>query len=233
MKTYAIILAGGVSRRMELDQNKVFLQLRDVPVIVRAIAPFTALCSGVIVVAHKDELAMMKDMLFRYSLSRVVRATVEGGDTRQQSVANGLKALPDDAELVLVHDGARPLVTENVISRVLKSVMEHGSGVAALPVSDTIKRALPTGEVTDTIDRENLYAMQTPQGFRVELLRQAHVKAAEDGYLGTDDAALLEHAGIPVFLTRGEAENIKLTTPDDIARADAILISRAERELLS
>lgn len=217
---------------MEADRNKVFLPLRGIPAIARAIAPFSALCAGAVVVAAAAELDEMRAAIARCGLNRFVLAVVPGGDERQDSVRCGLNALPKDAECVLIHDGARALVTEDVILRALESVERHGSGVAAVPVTDTIKRAAPDGLVLDTPDRAALRAMQTPQAFRVELIRQAHAAAGRDGFLGTDDAALLEHAGLPVYLSEGSRENLKLTTPTDLMLAELILAARAEKELI-
>ncbi len=230
MSTYALVLAGGNGRRMGAEGNKVFLPLGGIPAIVRAIVPFSALCQGIVVVAQPNEIALMRETLRAFGIEKIVQAIVAGGEDRQASVANGLRALPEDAGLVLVHDGARALVTEAVIRRVIDSVQEHGSGIASLPVTDTIKRASPLGEVKETLDREALFAMQTPQGFRVSLLKEAHAKADETGYRATDDAALLEYAGMPVWLCQGDRENIKLTTPMDITLAEMILGARAQRE---
>ncbi|MCE5342017.1 MAG: 2-C-methyl-D-erythritol 4-phosphate cytidylyltransferase [Eubacteriales bacterium] len=229
MKTYAIVLAAGSSMRMGAETNKVLLSLRGVPAIIRAIAPFTGLCAGVIVVARESELARMCDTLRRYGLlDRAVFKVVPGGEDRQASVARGLAALPADAEGVLIHDGARALVTEAVIRRVLLSLQEHGSGVAAVPVTDTIKRAGADGRVEETLNRSVLYAMQTPQAFVTADLRHAHEAAQRDGILATDDAALLEHAGMPVYLCEGSRENIKLTTLFDLRLAETILNARDE-----
>ena len=230
MSNYAIILGGGSGRRMKSDLNKIFLPLRGVPAIVRAIAPFTGFCAGAVVVAAADEVADMQAILTKYGLGRFVKAVVPGGSERQHSVYNGLKALPEDAEYVLIHDGARALVTEQVIRRALESVEQHGSGVAAIPVVDTIKRAAADGLVQETPDRSTLYAIQTPQSFRLDVILSAHEKAAADGFLGTDDASLLEHAGIPVYLSEGDRENIKLTTPTDLELAEVILQIRADEE---
>ena len=219
MKSYAIILGGGSGRRMEADRNKVFLPLRGIPAIVRAIAPFSGLCAGAVVVAAAAEVEEMRGIIVRCGLDRFVMRVVPGGAERQDSVRCGLDALPDDAECVLIHDGARALVTEDVIRRAVESVEARGSGIASVPVSDTIKRAA-------------LYAMQTPQAFRVELIRQAHDAARRDGFLGTDDASLLEHAGLPVYLCEGSRENLKLTTPTDLMLAGLILAARAEKELM-
>ena len=230
MKSYAIILGGGSGRRMGSEINKIFLKLRGIPAIVRSIAPFTGLCAGAIVVAAPGEVEEMQVILQRYGMDRFVKAVVPGGSERQHSVFNGLKALPEDAECVLIHDGARSLVTEAVIQRAMESVERHGSGIAAIPVVDTIKRAAPDGEVLDTPDRSTLYAMQTPQAFRTGLIVKAHLKALDDGFLGTDDASLLEHAGVPVYLSAGDRENLKLTTPTDLKLAELILMARAEQE---
>lgn len=230
MKSYAVILGGGSGRRMGSDLNKIFLPLRGIPAIIRSIAPFTGLCAGAVVVAAASEVDDMRTLLARYGMDRFVKAVVPGGSERQHSVWNGLCALPEDAECVLIHDGARSLVTEDVIQCAMESVEMHGSGVAAVPVVDTIKRASRDGLVEETPDRSSLYAVQTPQAFRIELIRQAHRKAQEDGFLGTDDASLMEHAGMPVYLSEGSRENLKLTTPVDLDLAELILTERAEME---
>lgn len=231
MNCYAIVLGGGSGTRMRAEKNKVLLPLRGVPVIVRAIAPFSALCAGAIVVAAEEEDDEMRQTLSRFGLSSFVKKVVVGGAQRQSSVRNGLRALPSDAECALIHDGARALVTEDVIRGAIESVEKYGSGVAAVPVTDTIKRAAPDGRVLETPDRSTLYAMQTPQAFRLPLILQAHRQAQKDGFLGTDDASLLEHADIPVYLSEGSYENLKLTTPTDLRLAELILNARAEKEM--
>lgn len=228
MSVYAIVLAGGSGQRMGIGGNKVFLPLRGIPAIVRAIVPFSSLCRGVVVVARADDLAPMWETLNHSGISRLVTAVVAGGEDRQASVANGLAALPEDARTVLVHDGARALVSERVIQNVIESVEACGSGVAAVAVTDTVKRADADGWVKETLKRESLFAMQTPQGFAVSMLREAHAKADETGFRATDDAALLEYAGFPVRLCEGDRENLKLTTPMDITLAEMILQKRAE-----
>ena len=230
MSSYAIILGGGSGQRMGAGMNKVFLPLRGVPAIVRSVAPFSGLCKGAVVVARAEEVDDMRTLLSRYGLSRFVLDVVPGGETRQASVKNGMDALPEDTEAILVHDGARCLVTEEVIRRVMEGIVTNGNGVAAVPVTDTIKQADAAGRVMATLDRSVLYAMQTPQGFRAIDLFAAHQKAAEENYLATDDAALVEYLGKPVYLTEGSRENLKLTTPVDLAFAEAILRDREERE---
>lgn len=226
MKAYAIVLGGGIGTRMGAEVNKVFLPLRGVPAIIRAIAPFTGLCAGIVVVARGEEVALMHDTLKRFGLANAVLAIVPGGEDRQASVACGLAALPDDAEAVLIHDGARALVTEDIIERALASVQMHGSGVASVTVTDTIKRADENGRALETLDRTVLRAMQTPQAFWIADIRFAHGIAERDHYRATDDAALLEHAGMPVYLSEGSRENIKLTTLFDLRLAETILEAR-------
>lgn len=231
MGQYAILLAGGSGRRMLSSDNKVFLPLRGIPAIIRALAPFSSLVDGVVIVTRPDEKERVRHLLQGFGMERLVLALVDGGSDRQASVANGLAALPPHDGMVLVHDGARALVTDDIVQRTLASVAAHGSGVAAVPVTDTIKKAGPDGLVEATLDRTTLYAMQTPQGFRLDLLRKAHQWADTHGYRATDDAALLEAAGMPVYLCQGDSENIKLTTPTDLIVAEALLAQRAKREV--
>ena len=206
MKAVALILGGGGSSRMGGEENKVFLPIRGIPAIVRAIVPFTGICAGAVIVARPEEVQRMEGVVRQFGLSRFVHTVTPGGDTRQASVYNGLQALPEDTDIVLIHDGARALITEDIITRALQSAQERGSGVASVAVHDTIKRVNDAGEVLDTINRDHLRAMQTPQAFQVPLIRQAHETAKRDGFLGTDDAALLEHAGMKVYLTRGQPQ---------------------------
>ena len=223
MKAYALILGGGSGTRMGGEINKVLMPIRGIPAIVRATVPFTGLCAGAVLVARPDEVEIMREIVSQFGLSRFVTAVTAGGDTRQASVANGLKALPEDAGVVMIHDGARAFVTVEIIKLALQSAMEKGSGVASVPVTDTIKRIDADNKVLETADRSVLRAMQTPQAFRVRELLQAHAIAERDGFTGTDDAAVFEHAGMPVFVTEGSRKNIKLTTAFDMLLARAIL----------
>ncbi len=217
----AIVLAGGSGTRMGGGRNKILLPLGGVPAIARTLQAFQAADLPVVLVARENDMPALRALLTEYALP--VLAIVPGGDTRQASVRCGLNALPPDTRLVLVHDGARALVSPGLIERVLACAEARGSGVAALPVTDTVKRADSDARVLDTLPRNGLYAMQTPQGFMAKDLLLAHERAEQDGFIGTDDAALLEHIGLPVVLCEGERNNIKLTTPADIALAEALL----------
>jgi 2-C-methyl-D-erythritol 4-phosphate cytidylyltransferase / 2-C-methyl-D-erythritol 2,4-cyclodiphosphate synthase len=151
---------------------------------------------------------------------------VPGGDTRSQSVYNGLKALPSDCEIVAIQDGARPFTTTDIIARSIHSAKEKGSGVAAIKCRDTIKVADGSGQVDSTPDRCKLWLIQTPQTFRYDMILHAYEQALETGAETTDDAAMVELEGGTVFLTEGSVDNIKLTTPEDICHGEAIINSR-------
>ena len=217
---YAIILAGGSGSRMGAGCNKVLLTLGGEPVIQRSIRAFEGLVDGVVLVSREEDIPAMGAMLAKSGLSAVV---VVGGATRQESVWNGLCALPEGVEHVLIHDGARCLVDAETIRRCKASVEVHGTGVAAVPVVDTIKQVDADGIVAATPDRSSLMAVQTPQGFRLPLIMEAHEAARQAGFTGTDDASLVERIGHPVRLTPGNRRNIKLTTPEDINMAEAFL----------
>lgn len=217
---YAIILAGGSGSRMGAGCNKVLLTLGGEPVIQRSIRAFEGLVDGVVLVSREEDIPAMGAMLAKSGLSAVV---VVGGATRQESVWNGLCALPEGVEHVLIHDGARCLVDADTIRRCKASVEVHGTGVAAVPVVDTIKQVDADGIVAATPDRSSLMAVQTPQGFRLPLIMEAHEAARQAGFTGTDDASLVERIGHSVRLTQGNRRNIKLTTPEDINMAEAFL----------
>ncbi|MBR2823525.1 MAG: 2-C-methyl-D-erythritol 2,4-cyclodiphosphate synthase [Clostridia bacterium] len=222
---YVILLAGGSGSRMGAGINKVLLPLGGTPCIARSAEIFRAFADRMVLVCRPEESEAIQKAIRPLSLPFPVDF-VPGGDTRQQSVANGLSALPSDGEsaaMVLVHDGARCLADPALVSRVLADVTVFGSGVASVGVTDTVKETDLSGFVSRTIDRSSLRAVQTPQGFRLKDLRFAHEKAAEDGFEGTDDAALMEHAGYPVHLSEGSRRNLKLTTKEDLIMAEAFL----------
>lgn len=217
---YAIILAGGSGSRMGADRNKVLLELHGEPIIVRSVRAFTGLVDGIVLVSREEDIPAMQTSMDAFRLPVTI---VAGGASRQASVRNGLCALPAECSHVLIHDGARCLVDEGTIRRCMSSVEECGTGVAAIPAIDTIKQVDADELVTSTPDRSMLRAVQTPQGFTVKLIRKAHKAAQADGFLGTDDASLVERLGIPVQLTLGDRKNLKLTTPEDLLMAEAFL----------
>jgi 2-C-methyl-D-erythritol 4-phosphate cytidylyltransferase len=182
----------------------------------------TPVVRGVVVAVPAEDVAEWRR---RLRPCRKVRAVVAGGAERQESVARGLAAVPVDVPWVVVHDGVRPCVTPNLVTRVVQAAREHGAAVAALPVAETLKRGA-AGWVQLTVDRDGLWAVQTPQAFRADLLREAHRRGAADGILGTDDAALVERLGAGVWLVPGLPGNLKITRPEDLALARALLRGR-------
>mgnify|MGYP000805961031 CR=1 FL=1 len=220
----AIILGGGSGQRMGAKCNKVLLPIAGKSMIVRSVEAFMPLVEQVVVVSREEDMPAMASELAQNGLDVPM---VSGGATRQESVWRGLQALSGQCDGVLVHDGARCLVTADVIQRCMASVEECGTGVAAVPVTDTIKTVSNANIALDTPNRTSLRAVQTPQGFKVDLLRRAHEQAQRDGFLGTDDASLVERLGVPVQLTEGSRRNIKLTTPEDLLMAEAFFAEQA------
>lgn len=220
----AIILGGGSGQRMGAKCNKVLLPIAGKSMIVRSVEAFVPLVEQVVVVSREEDMPAMASELAQNGLDVPM---VSGGATRQESVWRGLQALSGQCSGVLVHDGARCLVTADVIQRCMASVEECGTGIAAVPVTDTIKTVSNANIALDTPNRASLRAVQTPQGFKVDLLRRAHEQAQRDGFLGTDDASLVERLGVPVQLTEGSRRNIKLTTPEDLLMAEAFFAEQA------
>ncbi|MDR2296424.1 MAG: 2-C-methyl-D-erythritol 4-phosphate cytidylyltransferase [Clostridiales Family XIII bacterium] len=216
-----ILAAGGAGLRMGAELPKQFMRIGGRTVLARTTEAFenNASVDDIYVVAGADRTEACRAALSG-SFSKL-RGICAGGATRQASVFAGLSALPAATELVLVHDAVRPFVSQACIDRVLRCAAEKGAAAAALPVKDTIKAARD-GVFTETLDRSVLYAVQTPQAFLRPLLCAAHAAAARDGFTGTDDAVLLERIGEKVYLTEGDFDNIKLTTPEDMAAARAM-----------
>ena len=225
MRAAVIIPAAGTGSRTGLKTPKPFIRISGSPMILFSLKTFQRHRSIALVqpVLPKSYFpAFERRILNRYPLSKC-RSPVRGGRERQDSVFNGLKALPDDIEIVIVHDAARPFVTPAVISAVISAAVHDGAAFAAVPVQDTLKRADSASLVEATIDRSRLWQAQTPQAFRAPLLREAHLRAASDGYRGTDDASLVERLGHPVRIVPGSSRNLKVTTADDMVLARALL----------
>ncbi len=219
----AIILAGGSGQRMGADCNKVLLPLAGEPVICRSVRAFLPVADTLVLVCRTMDREAIQKALENSGIDIASIRFAEGGADRQASVWNGLQALPEQCDHVLVHDGARCLVDSATIRRVMDSVEQYGTGVAAMPVTDTIKIVDGDEYVSSTPSRASLRAVQTPQGFLTGLLLKAHQQALQDDYRGTDDASLLEHMGHPVKLVEGNKRNIKLTTPEDMNMAASFL----------
>ncbi len=225
-KTAAVIVAGGSGKRLPGAVSKQYLEIAGKPILLHTLEAFSQ-CSAIdqiVLVLPEADIAWFKEILRqRLSTQKCIRF-VAGGNERQQSVYNGLKALGGkDIEIVCVHDGVRPFVSEDTIVESIRLARQCRAAVAGVPVKDTIKQVGQNQQVVQTPDRQVLWQVQTPQAFEFALLLQAHEKAMRDGYTGTDDAMLVEHMGQAVKMSMGSYRNIKITTADDINYADFLL----------
>ncbi|MBA4536990.1 2-C-methyl-D-erythritol 4-phosphate cytidylyltransferase [Bacillus aquiflavi] len=224
-----IIPAAGQGKRMGVGKNKLLLQLCQMPVIIHTLKVFEKdeRCSNVILVINPQEKYIFEEMLNKYKIKKVTEL-VTGGKERQESVYNGLKTMESEEGIVLVHDGARPFIDLEIIDQLLSSTQINGASIVAVRLKDTIKKA-QDNTVLETIERSSLWAVQTPQAFRISLLRKAHEKAKEASFVGTDDASLVEQIGHKVAIVEGNYDNIKLTTQEDLFFAEAIIRKRQRR----
>lgn len=222
-----IIPAAGQGKRMMRGSNKVFLPLVDMPVLLHSVLTFSA-CSQVdnlVVVVAPDEVDQVQTMLRSLNGLKPWKV-VAGGRERQYSIANAIKVVPGTTKTILVHDGARPLITEECIKGVIQAAVLYKAAVVAVAVKNTIKTVDENGWVTGTLERNKLWSIQTPQGFDAQLLRRAYAKAEQDHFVGTDDASLVERLGIKVKIVCGCYDNLKVTTPEDLTIAEALLKER-------
>jgi 2-C-methyl-D-erythritol 4-phosphate cytidylyltransferase len=224
---HLLIPAAGMGRRMGSDRNKLLLTLLGKPLLAWTLLAAEAAqnISWIGIMGQPADESDFKAILAELSLSKPVQL-IQGGETRQESVYNGLQALPNDAERVLIHDGARCLATPQLLDRCTAVLLNCLGLIAAVPVKDTIKVVNENGVIQDTPDRRQLWAAQTPQGFEVKLLQQCHDRGRNLGWEVTDDAALFERCELPVQIVEGEETNLKVTTPVDLAIAEFILRQR-------
>lgn len=225
---YLLIPAAGVGKRMGSNRNKLLLQVRSQPIIAWTLlaAEAASKIKWIGIISQPTDWPDFKEILTNLKLTKPVELII-GGSTRQESVYNGLQALPKDAEQVLIHDGARCLVTPDLLNSCAQAISQCPGLIAAVPVKDTIKVVDASGIIQSTPDRKNLWAAQTPQGFNVNLLKECHAEGVRQGWEVTDDAALFEKSGIQVQIVEGEETNLKVTTPQDLAIAEFILSSRS------
>ncbi|CCQ62565.1 2-C-methyl-D-erythritol 4-phosphate cytidylyltransferase [Crocosphaera watsonii] len=224
---YLLIPAAGMGKRMGSERNKLLLNLLGKPLLSWTLlaAETAQKIEWIGIIGQPYDFPEFKNILENISLNKPVEL-ISGGETRQQSVYNGLQALPKEAENVLIHDGARCLVTPNLFDRCAEELLNCQGLIAAIPVKDTIKIVDSKQFIKDTPKRSNLWAAQTPQGFDVNLLKESHEKGYQMGWQVTDDAALFEKCQLPVKIVQGEETNLKVTTPVDLAIADFILKQR-------
>ena len=231
MQVFAILPAAGVGTRMAGPQPKQFLALDGVPILVHSLRAFAAVerVAAIYVAVRKPEMERVEAQVSESGFAEKVHV-VEGGDNRQESVANALAAVPaEQDDIVLVHDAVRPLIDAGTIERTIDAVVEHGAAIVGLPAVDTIKQVERTAHgalITATIPREFIVQAQTPQGFRFGLLRNCFAEATADGFVGTDEASVVERAGLPVAVVPGSQVNLKITQPGDLELAEFYLRQR-------
>ncbi len=221
-----LIAAGGRGARMGAQENKVFLMLNDKEIIAHTMLSFEMhpQIDEIIVVGAKDEHQKIAQIAQKYKISKF-RASTTGGETRQMSVYNGLGFVSGD--VVLIHDGARALITHEEISRVIDDVTKYGAAAVGVKCKDTLKVADENGFIISTPERESMYQIQTPQAFKTDEIIRAHKEALKRGFSATDDCMVADLIGIKVKITAGSYENIKITTPEDIIIAKEILQKRS------
>lgn len=226
MKVIALIPAAGMGKRMQAGINKQYLQIGGMPIVARTIALFeeTALVDDIYVITPEQEIAFCRtEVVERYGFAKVL-GIIPGGKERQNSVLNGLRAIDgtDEDAVILIHDGVRPFITRHMVEHAIATARDFDGALVAVPAKDTVK-IVHDGVVTATPPRETIWLAQTPQAFRYGVIRAAHEIADAEGFLGTDDASLVERMGNEVHIVLGDYRNIKITTPEDLVLAEAFL----------
>lgn len=218
-----IILAAGSGKRMMADKNKILLDLGDRPIIAHTIAKFYnhPRVRKIILAIREEDRVQIDSIIDACGFEDIVR--VIGGAERQDSIYNCMGVLSDDTHILLIHDGARPFVDEDTITRSILETIECGATCVGVPSKDTVKIVDQEGIILDTPDRSQVWCAQTPQCFRLDLIREAHIKARQEAFLSTDDASLVERYGYKVKMIMGSYMNNKITTPEDIRQARYIL----------
>lgn len=226
-----IIAAAGRGSRMQTDLNKIFLEFAGMPVLAHTLLAFERhpAIREIVIVTSECDLLGCKDIAEEFGISKLKTITL-GGAERQDSVRHALCEVSAQADLVLIHDAARPLVTGQIIQKVIDGVLAHGAAAAGVPCKNTLKLADDSGMIVETPDRSHMFEIQTPQGFTKELICRAHESAEAEQILGTDDCYLAERLGAPVQITESSYANIKITTPEDLPLAEQLFNMQAESE---
>ncbi len=223
MKIRAIIVSAGIGKRFG-SPDKVFTEINGKPLFIWASQPFEEVeeINSITLVTRREMFEKAKNYIEKFQITKI-KQIIDGGKERQDSVYNALKTMPDDTDIVLIHDGARPLVNKTLVERVIKSISASVDGaIPVIPVTDTIKWMKSANIVGGTLNREMLKAVQTPQGFWFKKLLKAYEKAYKEGFYGTDDASLIERYGGKVVTVEGEQKNIKITTKEDLLLLTAV-----------
>ncbi|MCP4717059.1 MAG: 2-C-methyl-D-erythritol 4-phosphate cytidylyltransferase [Deltaproteobacteria bacterium] len=234
MNVTAIVPAAGTGRRMGEGEKKPYILLLGKPILIRTLEVLAGLAAirHIVIPVFPGEEQRCRDELGGYLTPAVRVSVTAGGQTRQESVGKALALVEDNTELVLVHDGARPLVPAELIEQALEQAQRLGAATLGVPVKDTTVRVAGTDmQITETLPRRQLYAVQTPQVFKRELIVKAHRSARQEGFSGTDDASLVQRLGNAVTIVPGTYDNIKITTPEDLLIAESILRRRTRKNI--
>ncbi|HHV30594.1 2-C-methyl-D-erythritol 4-phosphate cytidylyltransferase [Acetivibrio mesophilus] len=221
----AVVVAAGKGTRMNMDINKQYIKVCGIPLLARTLKVFedcSLIDEVVLVVSNSDMFYCKQNVVEAYELKKV-KMLVAGGEQRQDSVYNGLIQVNNESDIIIIHDGARPFINDEIIENCIEAAQEYGASTVAVPVKDTIKSADSGGFVKETLERSTLWAIQTPQAFLKDVIIKAHEKAADDGFYGTDDTVLAERMGIRTKLVMGSYNNIKITTREDLTFAEAVI----------
>jgi 2-C-methyl-D-erythritol 4-phosphate cytidylyltransferase len=224
-RVYAVIVAAGKGLRMQDSNRKQYMVLEGKPILSHTLTTFNR-CDAInriIVVLPAKDLEFCREEILPAAATKKKTELVIGGARRQDSVYNGLKAIKNDDGLVLIHDGVRPFVRQEHLMACIEGAHKQGACILGLPAFDTVKEVNAKNEIVQTRPRDNLWLAQTPQAFEVKLIKEAHASAKEDGFIGTDDAALVERLGAAVKMIPGSRSNIKITRPEDLKLARALL----------
>jgi len=224
---YEVVLpAAGSGKRMGAGQNKLFLKLLEKPILVHTLEVFQQdpACTGIWLAVKPEERGFIQKMLEDYRITKV-KGLPDGGAERQHSVHSCMKEM-QQVDIVLVHDAARPFITHDIIAKLVQNAHHHGAAIAGVRAKDTMKKVSNNGIIEETVDRESLWMVQTPQAFRFELIMEAEDVAEKVGFLGTDEAMLMERLGHQVHIVESSYENVKMTTQEDLVFGEAILRKR-------
>lgn len=224
-KVAAVIVAGGSGSRMGTKVKKQYLKLKDKEILVHTVERFSTITmiEEIIVVTGQEDIEYVTKLLKEdYKLEKV-KKVVAGGKERQDSCYNGIQSVSNHIDYIMIHDGARPLISKKCILDSIEKVKEHKACIVAVPVKDTIKQADDAGKVIHTPKRETLWSVQTPQTFERNLIIQAYEAACNNHIIATDDSMIVEAMGHPVYIVQGEYTNIKITTPEDLLLAERLL----------
>jgi len=224
MKVVALIAAAGFGKRMNAKISKLFIPIFGKPILAYTIEKFEQcnFIEKIYLIVNQEEDFYSKDIILKYNFSKV-QELIAGGETRQDSVYNGLKVLDPDTDIVAIHDGARPLIEETIIQESIEAAQEFGAAIAAIPLKDTVKRSGKDFFINETLNRQEIWRAQTPQTFKYSIILSAYHQAYKDKFFATDDAAIVERYGYKVKMIIGSEENIKITTPFDIIIAENFL----------